>query len=160
LSFLWSWRVASAFERRTYVASVWEQTSQEISCHKGKGKFVPVLKHYAMKAFGEWMYRSTFSWPRHLLEVSGQLHASAALPRERAPNIHCIGGWVDYRAGLEDEEKRKFLILPGLDLRPLGRPARNQSLYRLRYPGSKLSQKKWNGLKFKVVHNGVSKYSD
>jgi hypothetical protein len=33
-------------------------------------------------------------------------------------------------------EKRKFLTLPGLELRLLGRPARNQSLYRLRYPGS------------------------
>jgi hypothetical protein len=28
------------------------------------------------------------------------------------------------------------LILPGLELRPLGRPGRSQSLYRLRYPGS------------------------
>jgi hypothetical protein len=31
---------------------------------------------------------------------------------------------------------RKFLTLQGLELRPLGRPARSQSLYRLRYPGS------------------------
>jgi hypothetical protein len=42
---------------------------------------------------------------------------------------------VDPRAGLDDAEKRKFLTLPGLELQPLGRPARNQSLYRLRYPG-------------------------
>jgi hypothetical protein len=35
-------------------------------------------------------------------------------------------------AGLDDMEKRKFLTLPGLDLRPLGRPACIQSLYRLR----------------------------
>jgi hypothetical protein len=40
------------------------------------------------------------------------------------------------RAGLDDLEKRKFLPPPGLELRPLGRPARSQSLYRLRYPGS------------------------
>jgi hypothetical protein len=33
-------------------------------------------------------------------------------------------------------EKRKFLTLPGLELPPLRRPARSQSLYRLRYPGS------------------------
>jgi hypothetical protein len=38
--------------------------------------------------------------------------------------------------GLDDEEKGKFLTLPGLELRPLGRPAGSQSLYRLRYPGS------------------------
>jgi hypothetical protein len=30
---------------------------------------------------------------------------------------------VDLRAGLDDLEKRKFLILPGLELRPFGRPA-------------------------------------
>jgi hypothetical protein len=29
---------------------------------------------------------------------------------------------VDSRAGLDDVEKRKFLFLPGLGLRPLGRP--------------------------------------
>jgi hypothetical protein len=42
---------------------------------------------------------------------------------------------VDPRAGLDDVEKRKFLTLPALELRPLGRPARSQSLhiYRLRY---------------------------
>jgi hypothetical protein len=39
------------------------------------------------------------------------------------------------RVGLDDVEKRKFLTLPVLELRTLGRPARNQSLYRLRYPG-------------------------
>jgi hypothetical protein len=33
-------------------------------------------------------------------------------------------------------EKRKFFTLPGLELRPLGRQARSQALYRLRYPGS------------------------
>jgi hypothetical protein len=43
---------------------------------------------------------------------------------------------VDPRAGLDDVEKRKFLILPELELRPLGRPARGQSLYQLRNPGS------------------------
>jgi hypothetical protein len=43
---------------------------------------------------------------------------------------------VGPRTSLDDVEKGKFLTLPGLDLRPLGRPARSQSLYRLRYPGS------------------------
>jgi hypothetical protein len=33
-------------------------------------------------------------------------------------------------------EKRIVLPLPGLELRSLSRPARRQSLYRLRYPGS------------------------
>jgi hypothetical protein len=39
-------------------------------------------------------------------------------------------------AGFDDMEKRKFLTLPGLEILPLWRPARSQSLYRLRYPGS------------------------
>jgi hypothetical protein len=43
---------------------------------------------------------------------------------------------VGPRTGLDDVEERKFLILPGLELQPLGRPARKQSLYRLSYPGS------------------------
>jgi hypothetical protein len=47
---------------------------------------------------------------------------SASLP---GPGTHWIGGWVDLRAGLDDLEKRKFLTLPGLELRPLGRPARS-----------------------------------
>jgi hypothetical protein len=57
-------------------------------------------------------------------------------PGVRAPGIHWIGGWLDPRAGLDDVEKRKFLTLPGLELQPLGRPARSPSLYRLSYPGS------------------------
>jgi hypothetical protein len=44
-------------------------------------------------------------------------------PGERPPGTHWIGGWADLRAGLDDLEKRKFLTLPGLELRPLGRPA-------------------------------------
>jgi hypothetical protein len=42
---------------------------------------------------------------------------------------------VDPRVGLDNVEKRKFLALLGLKLRPLGRLALGQSLYRLHYPG-------------------------
>jgi hypothetical protein len=52
-------------------------------------------------------------------------------PGERAPGTHCIGGWVNSRASLDNMEKRKFLTLPGFELQPLGRPARSQSLYQL-----------------------------
>jgi hypothetical protein len=41
----------------------------------------------------------------------------------KVPGTHWLGGWVDARAGLDDVEKRKYLALPGLELRPLGRPA-------------------------------------
>jgi hypothetical protein len=37
------------------------------------------------------------------------------------------------RAGLDDLEKRKFLTLPELEIRPIVRSARRQSLYRLPY---------------------------
>jgi hypothetical protein len=63
--------------------------------------------------------------------MSGQLHAPVALsPGERAPSTHWIGGWLGPTADLEDIEKRDS------NSAPLGRPARSQSLYRLRYRGS------------------------
>jgi hypothetical protein len=37
--------------------------------------------------------------------------------------------------GLDNVERRKILPLQGLELRPLCRPARSQSLFRLSYPG-------------------------
>jgi hypothetical protein len=40
-----------------------------------------------MKACGEWMYRSAFSWPRHYLEGSGQFHAPTALPQGKKPPV-------------------------------------------------------------------------
>jgi hypothetical protein len=46
---------------------------------------------------------------------------------------HWIGGWVDPRIGLDDVEKRKIVPLLRFELRPLGGPARSQSLYRLSY---------------------------
>jgi hypothetical protein len=42
------------------------------------------------------------------MEVSGQLHAPAATPRERAPGIHWIGGWVGPRDVLDAVVKRKI----------------------------------------------------
>jgi hypothetical protein len=58
--------------------------------------------------------------------ASGQFQAPVVLPSGvRAPGIHWMGGLVDFGAGLDDVEKRKFLTLPGLELRHLGRPGRN-----------------------------------
>jgi hypothetical protein len=71
--------------------------------------------------------------------MGGQIHAPSALPL----GTHRIGGWVDPRGGLDDVEKRIFLTLQGLELQPLGRPARSQSLYWLRYPGSRQVIKVW-----------------
>jgi hypothetical protein len=66
-------------------------------------------------------------------------------PEERAPGIHWIGSWVDPRDGLDDVDNRKFLTLPGRELRPLVRPVRSQSLYRLRY--LKVSYRNVQGIK-------------
>jgi hypothetical protein len=69
------------------------------------------------------MYRSTYSFPRYNLEEGGQFHASGALlPRKELPVP--IGGWVVLRTGEDDVERRRILLLPGLELRPLGRLAR------------------------------------
>jgi hypothetical protein len=53
-------------------------------------KVVPVLNKLSTTPWrrtGEWMYRSTFSWPRHQMEVSGQLHVPAALPPGKEPLV-------------------------------------------------------------------------
>jgi hypothetical protein len=83
-----------------------------------------------MKTYGELMYRSMFSWSRYWLEALASRHDHFT-PRERAHGIPWIGGWVGSGARLDDVEKWKFLTLPGLELRLLGRPARSQSIYRL-----------------------------
>jgi hypothetical protein len=62
-------------------------------------------------------------------QVGGECSASRHcrfIPGEKASGTDWIGCWVGPRAGLQDLEKRKFLTLPGLELRPLGRPVRSQ----------------------------------
>jgi hypothetical protein len=56
----------------------------------------------------------------------------------KRPSTRWIGGWVGPRSGLDDMNKKKFLPLPGLQLRTLGRAARSQSLYRLSYRGVRM----------------------
>jgi hypothetical protein len=75
---------------------------------------------------GEWIYRSTFLGVDTRLEVSDQIYSPAALPPGKEPlGTQWIGGWVELGAGLDDVEKRKSLMLPGVELRPLGSPARS-----------------------------------
>jgi hypothetical protein len=71
-------------------------------------------------------------------------------PGERAAGTHWIGSWVGLRADLDDVEKRKFLTLPGLELRTLGRLARSQSLYR--------QQKKAKATRRKLCFSAVVHY--
>jgi hypothetical protein len=58
--------------------------------------------------------------------MCGQLHDPAVLPPGESPRYP-----LDMCRRVE---KRKFLTLPGLELQPLGRRARSQSLYRMSYP--------------------------
>jgi hypothetical protein len=57
--------------------------------------------------------------------VDVSIHWPASSPVRSTPGIRWIGGWLDPRVGLDDIEKKKFFILPGLELRPLGRQARS-----------------------------------
>jgi hypothetical protein len=55
-------------------------------------------------------------------------------PGERTPRTHCTGGWVGPRAGLDTEVRGKILsLLPGIEPRSSGRPARSQTLHWLSY---------------------------
>jgi hypothetical protein len=66
-------------------------------------------EHHAIKTY----WRSggiapRIVWPRHYMEVSGQLDAPATLPpQERAPRTLWIGGLVGTRAGVDTVSKRK-----------------------------------------------------
>jgi hypothetical protein len=48
-------------------------------------------------------------------------------------------------------EKLEFMIIPGLELRPLGRLARSQSLHRLRYRESYEASVLLNKLELKAI---------
>jgi hypothetical protein len=82
---------------------------------------------------GEWMYKPTFldlgtRWRWLVSFTLRPLYTRGNSPRcplDRRLSRH------QSRSGRRGEEK--FLILLGLELRPVGRPTRSQSLYRLRY---------------------------
>jgi hypothetical protein len=61
------------------------------------------------------------------------VRSSRFTPGERAHRTDGMGGLVGPRAGLDPVEKRKFCTLLALGLWSFSRPARSQSLYRLRY---------------------------
>jgi hypothetical protein len=44
-------------------------------------------------------------------------HPGRFTPGKRALGTHWIGGWVGPRTGLDAVEQRKFLAVPGLELR-------------------------------------------
>jgi hypothetical protein len=116
------------------------------TCHHNSSRSILILSFQARPAPPTRFFPSQFptklfihpSFPRYVLCALLISHSRPGrfTPGEGAPGTHWIGGWVGPRAGLDDMEKWKFLTLPGLELRPLSRRARSQSLYGLRYPGS------------------------
>jgi hypothetical protein len=66
--------------------------------------------------------------------VGAQLHAPAALPPGKKPGSHSIAGCVGPKTGLDGCSK---LALTGI--RSPDRPARSELLYRLSYPGPRIT---------------------
>jgi hypothetical protein len=74
--------------------------------YPGKGKVVPVLKHYTMKAY--WGVEVQIHIFLTSALAGGEWSASHPChftPGERAPGTHWIGSWVGPRTGLDDVEK-------------------------------------------------------
>jgi hypothetical protein len=65
--------------------------------------------------------------------VGGQLHAPAALTLGKRPGTHFMGGWWAPGTGWTGAEN-----LAPTGIRSPDRPARSESLYRLRYPGPRI----------------------
>jgi len=55
------------------------------------------------------------------MEVRGQLHAPAALPRGKVPGTHLLGGWVGLRAGFGRGGEEKIPALQEIESQ-LSRP--------------------------------------
>jgi hypothetical protein len=109
---------------------------------EGKGKGIKsslcLTKHHPIKTYwGSGSIAPRFLWPRHWVEMRGQLHVPAALPQRKSPHypLHRRLGGSQSRSGYGIEEKNSQLP-PGIEPLSSDRPARSQSLYRLSYPGS------------------------
>jgi hypothetical protein len=75
------------------------------------------------------------------MEASGEFQASVSLPRgKKVLGTHWIGGWMDPMAGMDAVEKKKLLLMPGIELRFLLRRARNPTIYRLSYNTQRRAQ--------------------
>jgi hypothetical protein len=97
-----------------------------------------LIKYYVMKMYGGVVVEIHVFLTSALVGVEWSGSRTGHFTSgERVPSTYYKGGWVGPRVGLNKLEKRKFLTLQVLELRPPPRlSVRSQSLYRLRYPGS------------------------
>jgi hypothetical protein len=65
------------------------------------------------------------------------LRPGRGLPPRKDPGTHCTGGWVAPEPVWT--QRKNPLLLPGIEPRSHGRPARSQTLYCLSYPGFTLT---------------------
>jgi hypothetical protein len=95
------------------------------------GRCLCLISTTSWRRMGKQMHRSTYSWPRHWLEVSGQLHASVALhPRK-----------LDKRTG---EEENNHLLVPAVGSQFSVRQARNLVTIPTELLGPDLKVFPWN----------------
>jgi hypothetical protein len=76
---------------------------------------------------------SSYSFSTSALD-GGEWSASRPGPRfssgQRTTGTHCTGGWVGPRAGLDTQVRGKIIsLLPRIEPRSPGHPARSQTLY-------------------------------
>jgi hypothetical protein len=96
-----------------------------------------LTNYYVMEAYG-WVDVWIHVFLTSVL-VGGEWsasHPSRVTSGERTISTAWTGGWVCPRTGLDNVEERKIFPLLGIELWPLDHASRNQSLYRLRCPGS------------------------
>jgi hypothetical protein len=106
------------------------------------------------RRMGEWMYRSTFSLPRHKLGISGQFHAPAALLPGKEPPIPIgkeVG--VNPRAGVDDVERENSWPYRDSNSEPsLIQPVVSRYTGSTKTPKSEISLQSING--YRVVTRG------
>jgi hypothetical protein len=112
------------------------------------------------RRMGEWTYRSIFldlgtSW-RWVVNFTPRLLYHSG----KRPGTHYIGGWVNPRAGMDDLEKRKFLTLPGFELRSLRHPASRYTDYATPAPHNSIILKEiWKTCTWTMVTTCLSRWS-
>jgi hypothetical protein len=126
-------------------------------CQRQNCLCTELIKHNAMKAYGGVDVQNHIILPSVLVgEWSASRPGHFASGEDSDTNW--TGGWVGPRTSPDDVEGTKLLAQKGLERRPLNRPARSQSLYRLRCPTSSYCDLQHNmqHIKYKPIRNNYT----